>query len=620
MITRRDFLNGVLLGAGMTLLDLPAPLRALAQTEGWYGYGGTGDYTRSHGNTEEIVREFHKVRDGKYRNSDSDIIDTEETYDMIIVGGGISGLSAAYEFKKGKRYDQKCLVLENHPMTGGHAKRNEFDVNGYKIIGPQASNAFVAINQKGVPGFEMFDELKVPKSFAYQNLEPGLKKLSLDRTSYGFMLWYDVSQSVGFFLEDSKGSGWVRDPWGDGMKHLPYSEKVKKDFTDWRKSMKRPYHLADFKRWFDTMTYKDYLEKELGLSSEIAEFADPIIASGLGLGCDSLSAYAAYQIGMPGFQSYSSRERKRRLEDSDWHSFPGGNDGFSRYLLKALIPEAIDGSNEFGDILNRPIKLDTLDNPDNAVRIRLEASVVDVRHNADPASSDHVTVVYTKGGKKYRAKAGGVVVTAAGWMAKHMVKDLPFEHTSAFNQLNHSPVMVVNVALTNWRFLYKLGLTGCRWFNGFGFSCNFRQPMIVGDYRAPMHPDKPVVLTFYVPYFTPGLPAKEQGDIGRKTMLSTSFAEYERQIKAHMTKVFGEAGFKADRDIAGIVLNRWLNAYMNPQPGYYFTHNGKKAPREVIRQGYGRIAFGHSEIDGHQNWSGAFSEGARAAKDVMARI
>jgi spermidine dehydrogenase len=616
-ITRRDFLNGMLLGTGLALLDLPAPLQLLAQTEGWYGYGGVGDYAGSHGNTEEVIKEFHKIRDGKYSNV-KDIVDTGEVYDLVVIGGGLSGMGAAYEFKKNKRKGKKCLILENHPLFGGQAKRNEFNVNGHKIIGPQASNAFVVINKKGYPGYDIFSELKVPKSFQYSELPRDMKQLHIDTTSYGFMLWHDISPSVGIYLEDSKGKGrWLRDPWGKKLKGTDYSDKVRQDFDTWRNSTKKHYWFADFKRWLDRMTYQDYLEKVMGLSHEVSEFAHPIIASGLGLGCDAISAYAAYQIGMPGFQGFVYRESRRRLEDSNWHSFPGGNDGFSRYIIKALIPGAIAGSNEFGDILNQRINFDALDNPNSDTRLRLESTVVSVRHESSPARSDYVIVTYAKGGKLHRLRTRGLVASSAGWMAPRIVKDLPGDIREAFTKFHHSSVMVVNVALTNWRFLYKLGVSGCRWFDGFGFSCNIRKPMIVGDYRAPLHPDKPIVLTFYVPFLYPGLPIEEQGKRGRKAILTTGYGDFERQIKEHMVRVFGSAGFDARKDIAGIVLNRWVYAYLNPQPGYYFGRNNTLSPREVVRKGYGRIAFSHSELDGHQNWTGAVSEGKRAALQIL---
>jgi len=214
-------------------------------------------------------------------------------------------------------------------------------------------------------------------------------------------------------------------------------------------------------------------------------------------------------------------------------------------------------------------------------------------------------------------QARAVVMATGSWVSRHVVRDLPTAHREAMAQFHHSAVLVANVALTHWRFLYKLGITACRYFDGFGFSCNIRQPMLVGDDRPPLDPDKPIVLTFYVPFFYPGRPLHEQGVAGRLELITTPYADYERQIRQQMTVLFGSAGFDARRDIAGIVLNRWGHAYVNPQPGFYFGAGAMPAPRDVVRQRHGRIAFGHSELEGHQNWPGAVRNGARAARQVL---
>ena len=61
------------------------------------------------------------------------------------------------------------------------------------------------------------------------------------------------------------------------------------------------------------------------------------------------------------------------------------------------------------------------------------------------------------------------------------------------------------------------------------------------------------------------------------------------------------------------MLNRWGHAYVVPQPGFYFGVDGAKPPRAIIAAGFGKIAFGHSELTGFQAWSNGYSEGRRAA-------
>jgi spermidine dehydrogenase len=64
--------------------------------------------------------------------------DTDEKHDVIIVGCGISGLSAAWEYRK-SHPNGSVLMLDQHPIFGGEAKQNEFEVDGYHLTAPQGS-------------------------------------------------------------------------------------------------------------------------------------------------------------------------------------------------------------------------------------------------------------------------------------------------------------------------------------------------------------------------------------------------------------------------------------------------------------------------------------------------
>jgi len=229
-----------------------------------------------------------------------------------------------------------------------------------------------------------------------------------------------------------------------------------------------------------------------------------------------------------------------------------------------------------------------------------------------------VAVTYEKEGKLYRTRGRAAVVASPGWLNRHVVAGLPADIQTAYGEFHYAPAMSVNVALTNWRFLYKLGAPAVRYFGGgFGWSCNIRQNMIAGAYRPALHPDKPTLLTFYLGLYTPGRTAAEQGNVGREKMLATPYADYERQIRAQMTHLFADAGFNDKRDIAGIVLNRWGHARILQPPGFYYGRGGKPAAREIVEKGFGKIALAHAELNGHQNATGALAQGKRAAEQVL---
>jgi spermidine dehydrogenase len=618
-ITRRDFLNAALVGAGAALLAEPSSGAGRAASHPWTGYGGVGDYASANGNTWEVMEAAHKVRDGAYDKPIADVTETGETYDLVVVGGGFSGLGAAFKFKQSRGAKGTCLILENHTVFGGEARRNEFIVRGHRLIGPQGSNDFGVPQTPGF-GYDVYRDLGLPREFEYQEWK-GTKKLEFARDNYLFQLWYDHSESFGIFydLPGVETPRWVINPWANKLKDAPYSEKLRNDFLRWRSDKRRYYEGDDVPQWLDTMSYEQYLVKVMGLDAQVARYADPILAAALGLGSDVTSAYAAYQISMPGMQGFGrtwpGAPYLADMPPSTGHSLPGGNDGIARHFIKRLIPEAIQGGEGFAEIHNGKINFNVLDRAGGGVRVRLGATAVRVEHRAaDPKA---VSITYVKNGKPYRVAARAVVMTSGGWVNQKIVGGLPESYREAYRHFPRSPMLVVNVAVNNWRFLYKLGITSCRWFGGLGFSCNVRRPMIVGRYRPPLDPDEPTLVTFYIPFCYPGLSAREQGARGRGEVLSKSYREYEREVRSQMTRLFGDAGFDARRDVAGIILNRWGHAYVVPEPGFYFGSKGRPAPRDVIRQPFGRIAFAHSELNGHQSWNSAVREGYRAAEQAM---
>jgi spermidine dehydrogenase len=620
-ITRRDFLESTLLGAGAMLLSAGAPLyRSPALTNpGWEGYGGIGDYARSHGNMWATLTTAHALRDGKFRGDTvrSQALDTGEHYDLIVVGGGISGLGAAAFFQKEK--GGRCLVLDNHPMVGGEAKRNEFLVDGVHLIGPQGSNDFGTALPPGWAG-EYWKDLGLPygtDSFQYQSWAPGIEPLEMARDHYNFQIWADEFASHGFFFREADGSlRLVRDAFGAGLRDTPWSDPLRQDFLKWRSNPK-VYDGTDLARWLDGMTYEHLLVKELGLDPAVARYASPILAGAAGgLGGDVISAQCAAQIGLPGTGNGSNqRLATHKLADrlAKGSSFPGGNDGIMRHVLKKLVPAGIAGDG-FDGILNGRVRFEAFDHPGNPTRIRLGATVIRVT-NLPNGTAEALYV--TDGDRLHRTIAGAVVMASGAWASQYIVADVPDQYHEAFTDFVRAPMLVVNVALRRWRFMYDRGITAASYRDQLGFSCNIRQSMIVGDYHPPLHPDQPTILTFYIPFERPGPSLKEQAVSARTELLGTSYRDYERQIREQMVRLFAKGGFDPRSDIAGVILNRWGHAYVCPAPGFYFGRNGKPAAPDVLRQPVGRVAFANADLHGHQNWLDATAEGKRAIEQLI---
>lgn len=621
-ITRKDFLNATLLGAGAALLGAPSPAaaaRLAAFLEGrapkpddWTGPGGIGDYATSNGNTKAVMDAAHASIRDRATNKPLNPIDTGEVYDLVVVGGGITGLTAAYFFAKQTGGAKTCLVLENHPIFGGEAKQNEFLVNGVRLIAPQGSNDF------GVPragsGWqdEMWTDLQMPRQFKFAEWDSPLPPLRMAQDNYQPMEGVgEYGTDIGYFFDKGPAAGtWLKNIWQNDLADAPFADDVKRDLLKWRSTAPDTKGMNGdaFGRYLDTMTYRDYLENVAGYRPEVTKMIEPVIGLISGASPDGVSAHAAQQIGMPGVSRARGRSSGLGL------SFPGGNVTYGRHLVKKLIPDSITGELSFDGVLEGTVNWAALDKRGQPTRVRVGATVINVAESADASASGNlIAVVYAKDDKLYRARARRVAMASGGWVNKRVIADLPPDIMAAYATFQYAPALIINVALTNWRFMYRLGITAARWFDedGLGFVANLRRQMTTAGYHAPMDPDKPTVLTFYMGLYTPGHSALEQGTLNRAKLMATPFADYEGKLRAQMTRQFAAAGFDAKRDIAGIILNRWGHARLVQPPGWYYGRDGAPAPREIVARGFGNIGIGHSELNGHQSATGAMAQGKR---------
>ena len=641
-ITRRDFVGGTMLGAGAMLLDMAAPgtLRAAETTppvfnmvlgQDWTGPGGVGDYQRSNGNTHEVVNAAHSVARGDWVADAPGVTDAGE-FDLVVVGGGFAGLMAAHTFNRDG--DGTCLLLDNHPIFGGEAKQNEMIVDGYHLHAPQGSNGFT-----WPPHHPAWDEFGLPKNFddlQWQREASGIDKpLRIPDDSYESMGANMREADTGFFYKNPSspsGHSWVKDPWANGFRDAPIPEIAKRELMTMQHFEWRDPLPEDWDRWLDSMTYKEFLEKYVGITrKEVFDYLDPMIASSFpGLGSDVISAYHARYFPGPAavWRLADDPDIMDWEEDVDaiYVSFPGGNAGIARHIVKTILPEAIEGEHNLNDIVYGRVNWDALDRDGQKVRMRLGSTAVRVEHLGSPSSASKVEVIYLKDGRPYRVKARAVVMAGGQWINKHVLRDKPESLEAAMSEFHNGPMLTVNVAVRHWRYLENLGISCARWFDreGFGWYTGLRAPMVIDGNHMPIDPGKPTILTFYIPFTSTvsqtGLSLPEQSLAARHALFALSYAEIERRIREQMTVMFGDYGFDADRDIAGIITNRWGHAYIAPQPGFFFGTNGNPAPRDVVREGYGRVRFGHSELSGFQLWTTGCDEGERAAKQAMSLI
>lgn len=620
-ITRRDFLNATLLASGGLLLSPASPLdflqaNAATPNDDWTGYGGVGDYASSNGNTAAVLEAGHQIRGGAFETLPANLVDTGEIYDCVVVGGGISGLAAALIFQRQAGPRKTCLVLENHPIFGGEAKRNEFLVDGHRLIAHQGSAFFPVPYPHSLIGrFYESIGLKAPR-LEYQKWSGVAPEMRLSTTPYLGSAPYGLFFGAKFGRKEGL---WLTGPQVAKLEGAPISARASEELLKFQSAADggsyAPKYPGDaISRRLDTITLEDHMIERHGISREtIREFLSPIEGGGYGLGPDALSGYAAYAADMLHPLDIS--------DETGQQMFPDGNGGLARLMAKTLIPESIAGEHSLQDVSRNAVNFEALDRPGAATRIRLNSTAVWVKHDGEPEKSEFVSIVYTRGGNVFRVRARSVVMAGGSWTTRHIIRDLPADHKGAYAQFYRTPCMMANIAVRNWRFLFNMGISGCQWFEGLGNYMQVRKLAVCGADSPTISPDSPVVLTLKVLYPHPGQPTEQQGRMGRAELFSTPFREYERQIREMFTTMFARSGFDARRDIAGIILNRWGHAYLSPAPGFFFGKNGRTAPGEVLRAApFGRIAFANTDLSGVADHRSSIIEADRAVGQLMDQV
>lgn len=635
-VTRRDFIGGTLVGSGAALLTAAAPnsltSRAKAQTvdtpmtglgADWTGPSGVGDYAGKNGNTADVVNAAHgQIRNGELDRRIAQAPVVDDLYDLVIIGAGISGLTSAYRFRL-TNPTAKILILDQHAIFGGEAKQNEFDVDGYRLTGPQGSTGIVVPFAKASAlGFAapILKELGFPEDFTFQKAQNLSKPMEIPHDAWGAMHISWERGDTAFYYE---GKGMVSNPWRNGFKDAPIPEKIKKALVD-LELFRTPPKRDDWAEWLDSMTYKEFLLNVAGVPEDcidgVLQVLSPVMASmGCGQGGEVISAYSAYNFLQPGVNGYY-RYQFDGQDPTDvlyLATFPGGNTMIARKLLKRAKPEAIGGADTIYEVMTGPVQWDQLDRAGQNLRLRLSSTVFSVVHEGKPTTAKAVRITYDKDGKLMSVRAKAAICAGQQHANKHICHDISKDHRDAMVAFQHAPMLVINVALRNWRFLDKLGVSGVRWFEGLGWWTSLRRNLVVdGHETQPLDPNKPVVMTQYIPFLIPEIPFPDQCTAARMQLFSMSYADIEAQVREQFTKMFGAYGFDDKRDIAGIITNRQGHAYFVGPPGFFFGKDGKKAPKDVLQTPFHRIVFSHAELSGAQMWETAVAEGERAAKQI----
>jgi len=630
MINRRDFLNGCALSvaAGSAV----SPLEALAQ--------GTlnpnalpADYyppTRqglrgSHAGSFEVA---HDMRTGKQR----DVTDAgDREYDLVVVGGGLSGLAAAYFYRKQHGPGASILIIENHDDFGGHAKRNEFwhDDRMYLVNG---------------------GTLNVEAPSQYSTVAGGLLwELGIDRTRYfekNRGMWKNYAdmglKGSMFFDRETFGSdklvvGWGDSPISELIKNAPLSDEVKRDAVRLYESGENYFpdlDAAATREKLTHMSYHDYVVNVAKCHPDVVKLFNTSLMGLFVTGMDAVPAIYCREMGYPGFDGLNldeispdqlahepggqhGRENQLRADDSDPDMyFPDGNATIARLLVRSLIPGALPGSS-MEDVITAKVDYSRLDRPANNVRIRLNSTAINVGHT----NGGRVQTSYVNGGKAAWVRSRGAVLACWNSVIPHICDEIPQAQKEALSYGVKAPLVYTGVLVSNWNSFADAGISRVTAPGGYHPSIGLQPMLDMGSYRTARSPDEPVVVRMSCYFSAPGLTRREQHRVGRTELLNTSFDTFEHHIRDQLSRILGPTGFDDERDILGITVNRWPHGYTysyNPlfDPAEWAYTTSADRPAVIGRQPIGRITIANADAAASPHTDAAIGEAYRAVSEL----
>jgi spermidine dehydrogenase len=609
-ITRRDFMNGMAIAVvGAVGIDLSGAHGADVSADQPYPPSRAG-LRGSHVGSFEAA---HRLRDG----SPFDISQTvlTERHDLVVIGAGISGLAAAHFYRQ-RRANARVLILDTNDDFGGHAKRNEFVVDGQTVI--------------GYGGTQSIDGPAHKWDGAAKGL---LKDLGIDVKRFdkafdqAFYARWNLSQSVFFKKEVFGVDRLVRRPFGtwqeldenprDGaalrayLDQFPLGEKARTQLFEmyWSDrdvlSGKSPRQRLAV---LEHTSYRDFIKQYWDADDEVLKFLQTRTHELWAVGIDAVPA--SETLTLPGLKAQRKALQQETEEPYIYH-FPDGNASIARMLVRRLIPGIASGGT-MDDIVLAKFDYARLDDPMNAVRIRLNSTAIDVRNVARGAE-----IAYVSGGNVVRCAARDCVLACYHAMIPYIASEASSEQRAALHQNVRAPLVYVNVAVRNWQPWHKLGVAYIENPGG-TFSAALDFPVSLDGYRFSADPSTPTCLHLMHAPTAPnlGLNMREQYRAGRARLYAMSFADFEREIRDELGRMLGSAGFDFDRDVAAITVNRWPHGYAyTPTPLYDDPASQARIAKQARRR-LGRIAIANSDSGWDAYTHVAIDEAHRAVREL----
>jgi spermidine dehydrogenase len=631
-ITRRDFIDGVAVAIGSVGLLAQNSQAATVFPQDRPGYDPP-TLTGMRGSHEGSYDYAHALRDGKVFQGAAPPTDTRETYDLVIVGGGISGLAAAYFYRTRTKPDAKILILDNHDDFGGHAKRNEFRPNGRLFITNGGTLSIESPFDYSNEARGLLTELGIDPVALEAKSEKITDRSALAGLQNGFFFdkeTFGTDRLVVGLPGGRRGASALGASWKEFLAKTPLSEQAQADILRLQEAhIDYMPGLSDEEKKdrLSRMSYKNFLLNVVKVQPEVIPFYQTRTHGLYGVGIDAVAALELWPY-FPGFQgmnlkpgpyhrlSFTALGQHIPKKPYEYH-FPDGNATIARMLVRSLIPGAMPGHTAEDSVLAN-VDYSKLDRSDSSIRIRLGSTCLRARHVGDPATAKQVEIVYGRQKQMYSVRANSVILACWNMMIPYLCPELPPKQREALKYGVKVPLVYTAVSLRNWTAFNKLGIRGAQTPGMYHSTLNLEQPTDIGEYRPQLSPEQPILARMLRTPCKPGLSARDQQRAGHVDLLMTPFSTFERKIRDQFARILGPGGFDPARDIEAITVNRWPHGYAY-EYNYLWDPEWPKgqSPCEIGRKRFGRISIANSDAAAAAYTDQAIDQAYRAVQEQL---